>query len=233
MNLLSVDWDYFFPTPMKDALFFDWGHREEHLFMYESFLWRMRAETFLQNDRPLPMTSGDETTFWDKFLYSEDVELYLCESHRAAAYPEVMEGITEVWNYDAHHDCGYHGEASLEEPDLMESWMLSYMLKGARCHVRYPGWLETGLNDERIPEIARNEIDIAYDCPEEDQTPVFDRIFLCRSAAWVPPWLDEAFVEFVMNAPVERFHWFGDEKNDPMVPRDFPAHLPKSHNVHV
>jgi hypothetical protein len=44
---------------------------------------------------------------------------------------------------------------------------------------------------------------------------VFHRVFLCRSGAWVPPWVDPAFFAFLESAPLPK------EALEPLAPRPF------------
>lgn len=210
MRLLSIDWDAFFPTGEKTDQWalWDWGHSEKWGGDLLGVIWQSRAIGFTHYDLPLPGTSGEETTFWSRFTFSEDAELFLADSHKAAIAPVVAEGITEVWSWDAHHDAGYDQAALLtvmnDQRVSCQDWMLGYTLtnglKGKDLHVRYPQWRAYALEDE--PEPPLKGIDRAVD----DGAPVdlvFDRVFIARSGAWTPPWVDEQFQTFVDNAPLE------------------------------
>src|SRR5574340_1024527 len=109
MNLLSVDWDFFFPEPSPDdgrnVELFDWGHKENSFFI--DALWTFRAGAFLRAGLELPGLSGEQEDFWERFRFAPDAELFWAESHSAAGLHEVEQRVTHVWNYDAHHDAWY------------------------------------------------------------------------------------------------------------------------------
>lgn len=79
--------------------------------------------------------------------------------------------------------------------------MIFYYLRGVELHMRYPRW--------RASAAAPNGPDGAPLVPMDRQVDTwdahpltFDRVFLCRSGAWVPSWVDEEFFEFVAACPV-------------------------------
>src|ERR1017187_10349837 len=71
-NLLSVDWDFFFPELSYDPelrSLYDWGHQDGGIFFLHD-VWYDRAAGFILNNMPLPTTSGDEATFWSRFRFA-------------------------------------------------------------------------------------------------------------------------------------------------------------------
>lgn len=220
MNLLSVDWDYFFEhkggTADPDWHLYDWGHQDTGFF--RDALWGTRASTFIANGRALPGTTGEEADFWKRFTFKKGAKLYLADSHACAASNEVCGRSRraalarwtwgQVWNYDAHHDAGYAKgqvfKAATEGRWGCDDWMGLYSCFTHDLHVRYPRWAAWKLEAEPEPDCAVNrEVDDGLSPTEPDGTPVvFDSVFVCRSGAWVPPWLDEDFARFVMRCPV-------------------------------
>jgi len=210
VNLLSVDWDYFFPSGEKTDQWalWDWGHSEKHGGELLQVLWQSRAVGFRHYGLDLPTTSGEELTFWSRFRFSADCELYVGDSHKGAIRPEISDEITAVWNYDAHADCGYHKDAlknaKRDQRVACEDWLLGYHivngLKGSDLHVRYPSWRSYAMEDEPTPPLKN------VDRQVDDGKPVdvvFDRIFVARSGAWVPPWLDDKWEQFIQDCPME------------------------------
>lgn len=226
MRLLVVDWDFFFPMvelPSRErvrgeAAMFDWGHAETVLNL--EVVWPGRASVFLRHGYDLPGTSGQERGFWDRFRVRPHAELYVAESNAEAADPRVADDVTEVLLFDAHHDVGYRGDG---DPDSVvdrgvytcENWMLLYWAMGAHLEVRYPRWRDYAVDVEPVPWVPVNRrVD---DEASGDDTPV-DRVFVCRSGSWVPPWLDQQFLDFVEACPVDVADELGDY---PTTPRQF------------
>lgn len=214
-RLLVVDWDYFFPTvdgPYETTehgrgswewMLYDWGHSEGRMSAYfQQDAWLGRAAAFQENGLPLPDTSGEELTFWKRFRFAKDAQVYVADSNSQAAHAVVAEGVNAVYLYDAHHDSGYKPTAldSVREQQQVtcENWMLAYYEWGVRKLVmRYPRWRVEAFGVEPDPAIP---IDRQFD----DGSPVpvtFHRVFICRSAAWTPPWLDPKFHQFVDACP--------------------------------
>ena len=215
-NLLVVDWDYFVPwrdrapdgTPTREFWLFDWGAQESKLFI--EVLWPMRASGFLRYDLPLPDTSGEETTFWQRFRISEDAPLFFGDSNALAVHIAVTTDrprFESVWLFDAHHDSGYKNVTTLSGVNALvhrgrwdcSNWMIFYaaIRTHPQPHVRYPTWKAYALTHEHEPIIpVDRRVD---DGAAVDVT--FDRVFVCRSGAWTPPWTDAKFFDFVSRCP--------------------------------
>jgi len=211
-NLLAVDFDSFFPNPLGSPdrnvndMLYDWGHRENTFFI--EMIWGARAQTFLLNGVPLPDLNGLEQSFWPRFRFTRNARLFYADSNACAVSRELTgrRRLWEsVWLYDAHHDSGYKQNESAYEllsagAWACENWMVLYAGMGAELHVRYPQWRAWALDAEPQPVVR---VDRAVD---DGSTPdvVFDRVFVCRSGAWVPPWhdIDARFEQFVACAPV-------------------------------
>ena len=209
MRLLSIDWDFFFPTKEEDDTewqLYDWGHSENWSSGLQDVAWTHRAAGFLGNGFPLPGTSGEEKDFWKRFRFSKNARLFIAESHMHCASEEVRIGVTEVVNYDAHHDCGYVDHPLVriieERTANCEDWMLVYSAyNGADARVIYPSWRTQGIMaaDKLLISGISRAIDDGRYCIDQ----VFDRVFIARSGAWTPPWIDKNFAEFVESCPIE------------------------------
>lgn len=205
-TLLSIDWDFFFDTSDERSekwALYDWGMSEAHHPDLLNVLWVGRAAGFTHYGIDLPTTSGEESTFWCRFNFSEDCEFFIAESHSKAAANEINEGVSRVINFDAHADCsGYNDSRTNDVAETMrvscEDWLLAYDMWGADIEVRYPAWKTYAFEIEPKPVIDVERV--MYD--GEPLSEVIDRVFLCRSGSWVPPWLDEKFKEFVESCPV-------------------------------
>ena len=246
MNLLSIDWDYFFAdrTGYDDDMFlYDWGHRESKLFI--EMLWEIRAAGFMRNKLPLPGTTGDELRFWPKIRCVPDAPLYIGESHMFAVDTAIYEPMLldqrqpMIWSFDAHHDLGYSADAVA---DIMKgnvdcgSWLLWYgMHLLTDIHICYPTWHTkwADLDTMHIKPGSINLLPFHFDrqmvTPRLFRSlPVFDAIFVCRSGAWVPSWLDGQFFEFINAAPTTNVQRLGDDQY-PLELRPFDLDAAAAH----
>jgi hypothetical protein len=242
-RLLVVDWDSFYirgfeanKETMKamqargdePLLNYDWGHRESRFFL--EMAWSFRAAAFLRSGIDLPGTTGEQHKFWQQFDISPDADIFVAESNSAAINPEVTGGygftdVTEVWLYDAHHDCGYgigKDPEDIVDEGLYEcgNWMLFYWGNDARLYVRYPQWSEWKTREDRM-QLPRREVNRQTASPTNGPKGQIDRVFICRSGAWVPPWVDDEFVQFVHACPGGDLFGVNDDVYDPMTPRPF------------
>lgn len=154
-----------------------------------------------------------------------------------------------IINFDAHHDMGYCDwqrlEGMIEEGTCTcDMWLCALLewIPGVKVRVVYPDWLreETSIKRqwahlaERLPERMLNRIELGFF--ENDDGTINRRVvrkrgetidvtalFICRSGAWAPPWLDDQFIKFVREAE----DYFGVEADEfkedipAMKPRDF------------
>jgi hypothetical protein len=238
MRLLSIDWDYFVPSIDQDFLPAPGGRVPYAFGGGETFpdhmidaLWDSRAAVLAMRGGALPGTSGEERDFWDRFRIDRHAVLYYADSHAQAAHAAVREGITSVWSFDAHHDCGYEG--ALEDVDRLgwvgcANWMCYYFLRGAELHVRYPAWRRDALMRE-LPPLCPVERQL-----DDGEIPAesFDMIFICRSSAWTPPWLDDAFDTLLRTAPAGRKVCLDAAWHRRGLDTDWIAHL-QSRMVHA
>jgi hypothetical protein len=199
---LSVDWDYFVPSIDRE---FALGAAEGFSDAMVDALWDARIARLLAGGQALPGTSGEEEDFWKRFLFAPEVELFYADSHAQAAHPSLRRRYRDVWNFDSHHDAGYEGRLD----DVFRlgwvgcaNWMCYYYLHGAALRVRYPRWREDAPRRE-VPPLCpvEREIDDGEGVPV-----VFDAVFVARSGALTPPWLDEAFYRFLGAAPFSKRH---------------------------
>lgn len=201
MRLLSIDWDFFFPEGSLDPNqwhLFDWSHGDSGS-LYLNFIWYTRGAAFLRSGLSLPGLSGDEVDFWDRFTFSPRTRLFTADSHVHLYDRKVYRGVTEVVSFDAHHDGGYHGtfEEWLSKGEVScENWAVALQASDVKCKVIYPRWKSWAMTAEPEPlvPLARS-----VDAGEGGH---FDRIFVCRSGGWTPPWLDKQFSAFLKKCPV-------------------------------
>lgn len=217
-NLLCVDWDFFFVSPMEAGntddptwQLHDWGHSEHLSFFLDGPLWTSRAGAFLQNGFPLPGVTAPEggwKAFWDRFTFAEDADFTFGDSNSLAGAvepPNAPEPFEKVVLFDAHHDSGYHiksfKEFLAQDRWDCEDWMLEHQERGTRdLTVRYPQWNPKAVENELPKGVLTKQV-------IDDGLPldgiVFDTVFVCRSGAWVPPWCDRDFLDFLHACPLD------------------------------
>jgi len=209
MRLLSVDWDFFFVDPIGGPPTWVPEFKDGKIDFEETQFksWLSRATTWTKNGARLPETSGEEREFWARFRFAAECSLFTAEDHRFAAEPVVTENITEVWNFDAHHDAGYERQPGEGYAD--ENWLMAYA-DNVTKYVRYPRWKKSAFDLEPHPLI---EVNRKFDDGLRSER-VFDRVFICRSHGFVPPWLDADYRDFVNSCPTRL------ERSWPLIPRE-------------
>ena len=120
-----------------------------------------------------------------------------------------------VTNFDAHHDFGYRTRARKRSWDCGDwaRWLQRASQPHGHVATVYPEWRR------ELPEIPPRARDFheawyfdgwhdRYNSPWNSPLAVdsepFDFVFICRSGAWVPPWLDEEFDQFIAACPCTR-----------------------------
>lgn len=225
-RLLSVDFDYFFPVASSGRYWqlYDWGHSEAHLPDLQQLLWQYRAAGFIGFGLPLPATTN-HSDFWHRFNIAKGAPLHLADSHRYAS--RLAGEFNDVWNFDAHHDCGYtrHPYKAFLKTFAVDagSWMYAHHFAGASLHVRYPTWKRRAMETEPAPQVP---VDRQVD--NGKPLPPFDAVFICRSSAWVPTWVDADFFNFV-----DRYKMLHNPAkvttHDDLTPRQFDMASTKAH----
>jgi hypothetical protein len=183
--VLTVDWDFFVPEdPMWDI------QHKEALFWLDP-LWSLARMNLIEE----MITNGQECGFWDWVRSWADIDgaaLFVSDSH-SCAYP-VVQNAKQVILVDAHHDC----------------WP-SKMLNVVQAHDWLGYWLEQSPSRKAIwihPDDAfhsayplpLNKINVVSEIPYKPKSMEnvrLDVIHVCRSGCWTPPWLDQAFVDFL------------------------------------
>jgi len=200
-NILSIDWDYFFP----DVAPYDWGHTENRSPMPQQLLWTIRAGNGDMYGKNRPAIdyikpSGAEKNFWNYIKFKEHSLLAICESHsdlHAIVDKVLVAKKIGVWNFDAHHDL-YHKD-ELDCANWPHHLITDGYIKLKDYHLIMPAWAKEA-NVMCNSAYRRDRVDVRYDMPED--LPEFDMIFICRSGAWTPPWCDADWIKFIE-------HWKG------------------------
>lgn len=200
MRMLSVDWDYFFPIPEYDpGYLYDWGHNENYgKFMLED-IWIIRAAAFLRNGLPLPDTSCMVKDFWSRFNL-KDCTLFYADSHVNITKPEALSGISEIWNFDTHHDSYTPIHQIAHDMKVnCQNWAVGCYLMKVNLKTFYPSWASYRAEVDKPSIPVRIQIDNGQQFKRR-----FDRVFVCRSGAWTPTWLEDKFWRFVEECPAKK-----------------------------
>jgi hypothetical protein len=151
----------------------------------------------------------------------------VADSHAAAGpvFSEVADrlgGPADVLvNFDAHHDLGYceweRIEMMIEKGECTcDMWLGALMMwmPELESRVVYPNWMkeESDLEAqwrhirEHVPKSVSDRIELGWfwdngqvsnTVIEPDEYLNVEALFVCRSSAWTPPWLDQPFLQFL------------------------------------
>jgi len=209
---LSVDFDYF----SREEEEWDWGHNETPTF--EDIAWYTRVRWY--DDTSLErFAKPHPSNFWSTlqqlgYTFDDCRSFTVANSHMWAAHDflNVSPG-DMIINFDAHHDMGYSDWATLNSKWLRRNrvdcsnWLLLLLhrLSWLRAAVVYPPWKgERELDPERPkPWLKSKTITDRFQHLVYDEERVRELagpvggVFIAKSSAWLPPWHDEAFEEFV------------------------------------
>lgn len=168
------------------------------------------------------------------WMFASDVRVLISNSHAVVGTDLLnhitRRKFETLYHFDAHHDMGYSERAERKarikgEVDCA-NWLYAIGLTGCVENIAliYPEWrrrTDGGIipvsAGEACDDILRQrKIVLAqkgvalswhYWGDVEAQTPPREEIGLitiCQSAAWVPPWMDQRFEEFVASAPGDK-----------------------------
>lgn len=223
-RLLVIDFDYFFPNPLMMAkesrgnapLLYDWSISESLFTAVD--LWPQRAASFLIAGKELPRCNEGYEEFWNRFAF-EGNPVFVSDSNVYAGIVDAFgmgfseDAWSDVWLFDAHHDCYGSEEGFNPDAATCANWMHAHHRNGSKLHVRYPAWRADV--DGSIVECEAPP-GIPVDRQIDDGMPMgfFDQIMICRSGAWVPSWCDDQFEEFI-HIPGIELGWIEET-----IPRD-------------
>lgn len=206
LNVLSLDFDFW----VRDDPNYDFGHNED--LRINHILWSIRASQFLARGKDIEKIVRIEpseispqnfyTHLVKKHVDITESEILSTDSHaRIVDFLKSHKKINLV-HIDAHHDFGYSDQ---QDRINCGNWVqfLVNQKKISKIHLIYPKWrdgylLDFDLNPEvklRIEEWRKKyKIPVTISFGLENLNPFkVNKFFMCRSGAWVPPWLDLHF----------------------------------------
>jgi hypothetical protein len=227
---LSVDWDFFVEynsndydfqhseSPLYSGLL--WNVRFQNGFFVDEDI----TKTITLSKKP-----PQAITFWETLghlgyrLSRDKTEMSVDDSHASAASFFLTKAIKreiDVVHFDAHADIGYGGPdhaldqtRRLLEKDLTEcgSWLLAVAMRiPVNLTIVYPQWrglrewegeFKNPSTDKRLRQfkswrtVVYNEDELRLKKPR-----LVNRVFVARSGAWTPPWLDDKYIDLVMRS---------------------------------
>lgn len=196
MNILSIDWDYFFP----DNFAFDWQMNEEKFFYYE-MLWPIRwsnRDLYNPDKMAKDIYHPDQQLmngFWNKVLSNSDpIFLTIADSHTNIEHLiNLFPAKVNIYNFDQHHDIYYYDDIPSNMQLNCGNWIAYFRKQINEYHLIYPPWRKNH------PEHNDNQLSftksVSYHIP--DSLPDFQMVFICRSSPWTPSWADHHWIEFI------------------------------------
>jgi len=204
---LSVDWDYFIFTEAacqgsylenKKSLIDEW---------YKRYIISRRTGTDITKSYRL---CPEFRSFWMKikeyFIISDSAKVYVSDSHRLSYKIAADNEADTVYLFDAHSDLGYGGMSALNFEVNCANW-LGKLLQDKiikKAVIFYSPY--TSENPEYFKAMNIN-FNIEYaDINSLKRGIGISAVHICRSGAWVPPWFDDEFTEFVdmLGMPYEK-----------------------------
>lgn len=246
---LSIDWDYFCRQPRHlwhngvdekvGAQPITWGMRAALSLVHGS---NLRNETSLSHADPPP------GRFWRALKglgmrFDEVQHIRVAESHKAAyeAFRGPDTANVTLVNFDAHHDLFYASKFAVsglrkEKADCGNWHLLTLLrypkLRSVTVYPHWKGWSEWkktlgvlrehGSKGEKLVQIlhqrTRANVWPRVKLPKGQ----VERIFICRSGAWTPPWHDQSFIRFVNEAEnTAKLFYLTWDNIDEISPRPF------------
>ena len=195
LNILSIDWDYFFPNNFD----FDWAMDESRFLFYE-MIWPIRwgnihlmtkelAKDIYHPDQQL--LNG----FLDKILINSNPSLLsIADSHTDIKHLiNLFSAKVNIYNFDQHHDIYYGNELPNKESEPnCGNWVGYFLDRIESYHLYYPPWRKSNL--EHTGKLLHTN-SVSFTIPKNP--PSFQMIFICRSSPWTPSWSDHHWIKFI------------------------------------
>ena len=157
--------------------------------MYLTMLWGLRF-----GFRDEIKTNGKEEWFWDwlkKRVDIEGAELHLADSHTFCY--DACADIDRIILFDAHHDCWNGKQGHVHCHDWARRWL-------EEDAGRQLTWVKPGhelCSEEQMKEMRERVKSVPFSGDLKLDIDCADVVYICRSGCWTPPWLDQAFIDFV------------------------------------
>jgi hypothetical protein len=227
-NVISLDFDFWMEMPESEN--YDWSMREVPFFL--DHIWMIRAmdafargvdlreQCNLPKDEPSPVEFSQ--LLIDHKLKVRKDTVAISESHMVAYKWFSRLKDLHIIHIDAHHDFGYvEGMRELN----CDNWVKYLVDKGKvkKITLIYPKWRLRQTNEwegggKESAEKLGVDVDVCYGLKESlPHNLKIRKMFICRSGAWVPPWMDKYFMNIIHNLMsrhenIMMYGWAGLEK---------------------
>lgn len=209
IGLLSVDWDYFVFTEST----YQGSYLENKRSLIDEWYKRYIISRQKGKDlRDLYRLSPEFRSFWKKikeyFKFSDSTKVYVSDSHSLSYEIAAKNHADTVYLFDAHSDLGYGGMSALNFEVNCANWLGKLLKEGIieRAFIIYSPY--TAENPEYF-KAMNSRFNITYTGLDSlKRWSDVSAIHICRSGAWVPPWFDGEFMEFVgiLDMPYEKIN---------------------------
>jgi len=206
MNILSIDWDFFFPNTEC----FDWGFNEIMNTHLMDIIWCARAFDFplpiypIHDNNPAIEILNPDPNIFNNFWRNIDITipstLIITESHQdlGSLLLNLKYYYLNIWNLDAHHDIHYVESPEPQAGDIKcDNWVYHLLKKEyvKKYTLIYPDWRKD--TPESSIENVKHYIDTIQYWSKAKMPGDFDIVFICRSPHWTPPWSDNCWLHFI------------------------------------
>lgn len=248
---VSVDWDFFVEEKAEwDWGHAESRFHIEHLWQIRAQA-AFAGGKDLTKEMPLAACEPGPSKFWSAlrrmgYKLTKKTVVTIAESHGAAAGVFIQRAKAlkakkiDVLHFDAHADAGYRDGCVKVTQDLLDkgqaecgSWLLATALSVPTSTVMvYPQWKglleweEGGPYGAKAPQVRQFEMCHPMVWNEESMPKAMeprevDQLFICRSGAWTPPWLDREFYLFCSPVLFKGPTYVIPGVADPLVERRF------------
>lgn len=199
LNILSIDWDYFFDATEDQRIFLFPDNPNELLpdhakkRIWASYYAMSEEYASKVANKPLEKIKVDPLIYKVVKAIKNPLAFAVSESHTRAYYyikdllSNELEDCVNLLNIDYHHDCGGHDEGL---PNVhCGNWLKRLMDEVDGTYV----WL--GRKDsDKCENIRKLKFISDYNAANIENT-LWDMVFICRSDMWSPPHLDKEFTK--------------------------------------
>ena len=195
-TILTVDWDAFIPTGHGDPQLWDLGHAETKL--HRNMMWQLRG--YLYN--VMKVNQQLAASFWAAMAQRfQRLPTHTIVSDSHTHVYQWLQDVTTVILVDAHHDCWEGPKGAVDCSNWARVWLGKSRTK--RIHWIVPDWVDASIYEE-WNFVKKDKCVVLYKLSEVlagsgiiTLPGTVDRVHVCRSGCWTPPWCDQEFLDWL------------------------------------